>query len=145
MRRRTVIRWALLGCAGLLLPPCGFLGLMVAVQGGSDRGSPALAAEWRDRLAQYPDPDAARSADPEVLVVRCRNGEWAFGCSKDSHGVWRRGGGTLVVRDSTGRTRAFFGHVCGGEDLGARWTEPPTLAVYYGWLAEMRFVEHPLP
>ena len=145
MRRRTVIRWTLLSCAGLLLLPCGFFGLMVAVQGGSDKGSPALAAEWRDRLVQYSDPDAARSADPEVLVVRCRNGEWAFGRSKDSHGVWRRGGGTLVVRDSAGRVRAFFGHVCGGQDLGGRGTEPPSLAAYYDGLAEREFVEHPSP
>jgi hypothetical protein len=36
-----------------------------------------------------------------------------FGKSQDSHGVWRRGGGTLVVRDSRGRVRAFFGHMCG--------------------------------
>lgn len=145
MRRRTVIRGALLGCGGLLLLPCGFFGLMVAVQGGSDRGSPALAAEWRDQLNRYPDPDSARSANPEVLGVRCKNGEWAFGRSKTSHGVWHRGGGTLVVRDSTGRVRAFFGHVCGDNDLGARGSEPPSLAVYYGWLAEMQFVEYALP
>ena len=145
MQRRTVIRWSLLGCAGLLMLPCGFFGLMVAVQGGSDRGSSALAAEWRDQLAQYPDPVAAQSADPEVLVVRCRNGEWAFGRSKNSHGVWYRGGGTVVVRDSAGRVRAFFGHVCGSDDLGGNETKPPSLAVYYGGLAEREFIEHPLP
>lgn len=59
--------------------------------------------------------------------------------------MWRRGGGTLVVRDSTGRVWAFFGHVCGGNDLGGGGSEPPSLAVYYEGLAEMRFVEHPLP
>ena len=145
MIQRAVIRWTLFGCAGILLLPCGFFGLMVAVQGGSDRGSPALAAEWRDELAHYADPVAAQSADPEILVVRCRNGKWAFGRSKDSHGVWRRGGGTVVVRDSTGRTRAFFGHVCGGNDLGGRGTDPPSLAAYSDGLAEREFVEHPLP
>ena len=145
MRQRTVIRWALFGCAGLLALPCGFFGFWFAVEAGSDGGSPALAAEWQGQLAQYPDPVAARSADPEVLVVRCRNGEWAFGRSKDSHGVWRRGGGTLVVRDSTGRTRAFFGHVCGGNDLGELTTAPATLAAYYDGLAVMWFIEHPLP
>lgn len=72
MRRRTVVRGALLGCAGLLMLPCGFFSLMVAVQGGSEMGSPALAAEWRDQLNRHPDPDSARSADPEVLVVRCK-------------------------------------------------------------------------
>lgn len=39
------------------------------------------------------------------------NGEWVVGVSHDSHMSF--GGGVLVLRDSTGATRAFVGHVCG--------------------------------
>jgi hypothetical protein len=144
MKRRRTIRWVLIGCGGLLLLPCGFFGFWWAVSAGSSSGSPALAAEWRDHLARFPDPDAAKAADPQVVVVRCRNGEWAFGRSQNSHGIWYRGGGTVVIRDSAGRTRAFFGHVCGGGHLGVGPVEPPSLAELYKQLAESGFAEHPL-
>ncbi len=144
MRRRT-FRRVFIGCAAILVLPCGFLGFWIAAAGGSDKGSPALAAEWRNDLARYSEPDAAHSADPEIIVVRCRNGEWAFGRSKDSHGMWRRGGGTVVVRDSAGRTRVYFGHVCGGYELGARGSEPLSLDAYYKGMAESGFMEHTLP
>ena len=144
MRRRT-FRRVLIGCAAMAVLPCGFIGLWIAASGGSDKGSPALATEWRDELAHYSKPEDALSADPEILVVRCKNGEWAFGRSKSSHGMWLRGGGTLVVRDSIGRTRAFFGHVCGYHDLGVRWSDPLSLDAYYKGMEEAGFVEHNLP
>jgi hypothetical protein len=117
---------------------------MFAVSAGSSLGSPELAAEWRDHLAQYPDPDTASAADPEVIVLRFRNGEWVFGRSQNSHGVWYRGGGTVVVRDSSGQTRAFFGHVCGGGQLGIGSPDLPSLAEFYKQMAEAGFAEHPL-
>ena len=144
MKRRRTIRWVLIGCAGLLVLPCGFFGFWYAALAGSSSGSPDLAAEWRDHLAQYPDPDAAHAADPEVIVLRFRNGEWVFGRSQNSHGIWYRGGGTVVVRDSTGRTRAFFGHVCGGGQLGIGYPELPSLGDFYKRLVGSGFAEHSL-
>src|SRR5262245_21034291 len=114
MRRRSTLLWLLAALAGSVLLACGgFFVLWAAASGGSDRGSPELAAEWRAALLAAPGPDEAAAADPDVVVLRFPNGEWAFGKSQSSHGMWRRGGGTLVIRDSRGRVRAFFGHICG--------------------------------
>ncbi|WP_162660593.1 hypothetical protein [Tuwongella immobilis] len=128
----------------MLLLPCGFFGLWMAAASGSDRGSPALAAEWRDQLAQFPDPDSAKAADPSMIVVRCENGDWVFGRTQSSHGVWLRGGGTVVMRDSGGRIRAFFGHVCGGDYLPGSFGRLPDLAAFYAAVVTDGFVEHPL-
>src|SRR5262245_2482643 len=112
MSRRRTILWVLIGCAGLLILPCGCYGLWVAVSVSNNSGSPELAADWRAALLAAAGPDEAAAADPDVVVLRFPNGEWVFGKSRNSHGIWRRGGGTLVVRDSRGRVRAFFGHMC---------------------------------
>ena len=113
MKRGRVLLWVLLSAGGLAAIPCGFFGLWFAASAGTDRGSPTLAAEWRDHLARFDGPDDAVAADPEIAAMRFSNGEWALVKAQDSHGIWRRGGGTVVVRDSGGRTRVFFGHVCG--------------------------------
>jgi hypothetical protein len=146
MSRRRAILWVLIGFAGLLMLPCGFYGLWFAVAAGSNSGSPELAAEWRAALLAAPGPDEAATADPDVVVLRFQNGEWAFGKSQDSHGVWRRGGGTMVVRDSRGRVRAFFGHMCGArcmEDAFGR--NIPSLDAFYQRVVADGKVEHTFP
>ncbi len=146
MRRGRTIVWVLIGCAGLLLLPCGFYGFWWAVSAGSNRGSPALAAKWRAALLAASGPDAAAAADPDVVVLRFPNGEWVFGKSQDSHGVWRRGGGTLVVRDSRGRVRAFFGHMCGSRYMAwAFGTDNPSLDAFYDRVVRDGKVEHTFP
>lgn len=144
MKRRRTILWVMLGCGVLFAVPCGFFGFWAAAAGGSSAGSPELAAEWRDHLAQFPTPDAAAAADPEVIVLRFPNGEWAFGRAQSSHGMWVRGGGTMVIRDSTGRTRAFFGHVCGWGHLSDFSSSLWNLEEYYEHLTKTGFTEHQL-
>jgi hypothetical protein len=96
---------------------------------GLGKGSPAYAEKWRARLQPLADPDAARATYPEVEVLRFGNGEWVIGVSDDSHAShW---GGTVVVKDSTGRLRAFFGHVCGPRFL-ERLQDTTSLANFYG-------------
>jgi hypothetical protein len=146
MSRRRIILWVLIGCAGLLMLPCGFFGLWFALEAGSSNGSPELAAEWRAALLAAPGPDEAAAADPDVVVLRFPNGEWAFGKSQDSHGTWRRGGGTLVVRDSRSRVRAFFGHVCGPHYM--QWgfgRDHPSLDAFYDRVVESGYVEYTFP
>jgi hypothetical protein len=75
------------------------------------RGSPEYAAHWRTVFNGYSDPDSAKAAQPEIVSKRFANGEWAFAIDRDSHAF--RDGGTVVIKDSKGRVRAFFGHVCG--------------------------------
>lgn len=142
MSKKTVTRLLILFLAML---PCCFFGFWYAVAASSNEGSPALAVEWRDHLAQFPDPVAARANDPEVIVLRFENGEWVFGRTQSSHGIWRQGRGTMVVRDSSGRTRAFFGHVCGSGHLAPFNPDLPDLAEFYEQLRKNKFTEHPLP
>lgn len=148
MSRKRTILLGLIGCSSglLLLLPCGFYGLWFAVSVGSDDGSPRLAAEWRAALEAAPGPDEAAAADPDVVVLRFPTGEWVFGKSQDSHGIWRRGGGTLVVRDSRGRVRAFFGHMCGPRYMAdAFGTANPSLDAFYRRVVEDRKVEYLFP
>jgi hypothetical protein len=109
-------------------------------------GSPAYAASWRDRLAPLGDPDEARARFPgEVKAARFPTGEWVFGVCEDSHG--NPDGGTVVVKDSTGRVRAFFGHVCGRHFLVMLLDSPKSLAEFYGstgW-EQFRFREYAYP
>lgn len=61
-----------------------------------------------------PDPDTAVQLHPDWGATRFRNGEWIFGRGINSHNLFELGRGTLVIKDSRGRIRIFFGHVCGG-------------------------------
>jgi hypothetical protein len=127
-------------CAFVLI---GLVAVLLFPRGGSDAGSPELAAEWRAELLAAAGPDAAAAADSAVQVVRCRDGGWVFGKSRNSHLAFTRGRGTVVVRDSAGRVRAFFGHVCGPEFLGGR--SPATVDDFYDWLLGTGFTEYQFP
>lgn len=127
----------------VLLVPSGFLGLYVAASGGSNRGSPRLAAEWKAELSTYANPDEATAANPEVIVVRFRDSDqWVMGLTRSSHGMWKRGGGTMVVKDSTGAVRVFFGHVCGEGLLPSAYFG---LSQFYDELKSTGMVEQALP
>ena len=89
-----------------------FLGSWYASSGGSDRGYPELAAEWRSLLGRFEEPDSASAENKRIWVIHCDNGEWIFGVAQGSHGLWRRGGGTVVTKDSNGDMRSCRGHVC---------------------------------
>jgi hypothetical protein len=90
---------------------------------GLGAGSPAFAEKWRARLQPIGDPDSATALYSDIEVVRFKDGDWVIGVSDDSHASpW---GGTVVVKDSTGATRAFFGHVCGPGFLSKRLSKAP--------------------
>src|SRR5947209_6145609 len=94
--------------ASTYLLTCTLLSAWVFGEGGGNYG---YAQHWHDRLAAFSDPDEAQAAYPEVEAKRFSNGEWVMGVSADSHAShW---GGTIVVKDSTGATHVYFGHVCG--------------------------------
>ena len=52
---------------------------------------------------------------PWAFIKSFSDGRWIACAYGDSHGGW--GGGTVVSRDSAGKTHVFFGHVCGGMSL----------------------------
>jgi hypothetical protein len=106
---------------------------------GSDRGSLALATEWRKQLGEYSDPKAAVVFDQKVWVIHCENGEWMFGLAQGSHGVWKRGGGTVVTKDSNGDTRSYYGHVCWPNGSPFRGCPTENLAAVYASIIDLGF------
>src|SRR5262245_10668661 len=121
MTKRGRTLWLTFGLAGLwTIMLCVLLGQLLAAFTINDKGSPDLAARWKAELIEYRTPDEAQTRNPDVIVIKFDNGEWLFGLCRSSHGAWRSGGGTVVVKDSKGQIRAFFGHVC-GDCLGAFW------------------------
>lgn len=68
-----------------------------------------------------------------------------FGVDRDSHRY--RDGGTVVVKDSQGRIRAFFGHVCGGGMATACAKEAKTLDEFYKseFWSQYQFKEYRFP
>lgn len=145
MKKRTKIILIATPIALIFLTPVAFFAFWILAAGGSDAGSPKLAAEWRDDLAKYPTPDAAIDADTTIEHVRFPNGDWLIGRAQDSHGMWRRGGGTVVIKDSNGDTRVFFGHVCGGGFISWGFGEHPDLISFYNRVSENEFTEYNLP
>jgi hypothetical protein len=91
------------------------------------------------------DPEEARRRYSGVAAKRFDNGEWVFGVCRDSHAY--RDGGTVVIKDSTGAVRAFFGHVCGGHFLEGGLRDAKSLAEFSGpdWWTTFGFSEHPFP
>ena len=93
------------------------------------KGSMRYARKWTQRLEQYVSladvtngfeyldvtGTPGRGWDGDLTLLTFTNGNWVVLNTANSHAnPW---GGTMVTRDSTGRTRVFFGHVCGGETL----------------------------
>jgi hypothetical protein len=131
--RMTKRRW-LAGLALLLIVACGltyvfnFTTLSTWVYGMGD-GSPKDAHKWRDRFQAIPDPETARNRYSEIHVKQFENGEWIFGICTDSHSSHR--GGTVVVKDSRGAIRAYFGHVCGRYFIDGLFTKSNSLDDFY--------------
>jgi hypothetical protein len=114
----------------LLLPLTGLGWILWLIYRPSGVGSPEDARLWRARFESVPDPETAQSKYPGVDVKNYDNGEWVFGVCTDSHtSMW---GGTVVVKDSRGQTRAFFGHVCGNKYLEWRLRDTKSLDDFYG-------------
>jgi hypothetical protein len=132
--RRLLKRGAILAT-----PVVAFFGLWFASSAGSDRGSPKLASEWSHQLSGFTDPDAAVASNEGIWVIRCENGEWMFGLAQGSHGIWRRGGGTVVTKDSNGALRSYRGHVC--RSTGTPFWGSPTedLATVYQAITDLGF------
>ena len=127
-----------LASAGLVVLLCcgaGYYWLYLII-GVNDSGSPLLAEEWKRVLEPLENVEDAAQKEPLIQGKRFANDEWVFGLCRDSHGRSRKGGGTLVVKDSRGKVRAFFGHVCGWMALEAMLREQKSLDEFYKYLFE---------
>ena len=144
MRRKMIlllILVAILGTVALLLTATPFSALVF----GDGKGSPRYARKWMAIFEQIPDPEAASNQFGEVAAKRFENGEWIFGVASDSHGShW---GGTVVVKDSRGRARAFFTHVCGDGALKHAIKQSKSLEDFYRspQFKNFTFTEYTIP
>jgi hypothetical protein len=114
-------KWFPLIAAALLLLAIGggvaYIALGFRYSGGM--GSMDEARRLRPLVEAMPPPTAT-DRKTEALGIVYPNGEWVVGVAKDSHALYSRltGGGTVVLKDSRGRVRCFFGHVCGDGNIG---------------------------
>ena len=104
--------------------------------GRYSEGVPSIARRLKAEMERIPDPDSALRRHPDWAVIRFKSGEWAFGHGINSHG-FNPGHGTLVVKDSLGRVRIFFGHVCGeNQQFDHPGRSVQTLEAFYAKLKE---------
>jgi hypothetical protein len=136
---RKILKIVGLLVAVLVTPIALFFGLWFASSAGSDRGSPKLAFEWSTLLSGFDDPDTATAENSRVWVIHCDNDEWMFGLAQGSHGIWRRGGGTVVTKDSDGEIRSFRGHVCWSSGTPFRGCDTTDLATVYNEIDSLGF------
>lgn len=123
MTNKRIRKWLPLVVAALLLLAIGgfvaFVALGSYLEGGT--GSMAEARRLRPVVEAMPSPTkSGTDYEAEALRIVFPNGEWVVGVAKNSHGMYSQltGGGTVVLRDSRGRVRCFFGHVCGSGRIG---------------------------
>jgi hypothetical protein len=118
MRKR---RWLLPGCLAFWLLVSGFVGFVFVVRENSrGTGSMTFAVKVRPGVEAMPEPERTfADNDTGRLGIRFTNGGWVTGVGMSSHGFFCdfNGGGTVVLKDSRGRVRCFFGHVCGNCNL----------------------------
>jgi hypothetical protein len=125
------------------------LGLLAARWFNSEpemgRGSTEHAAKWKGIFENLSDPEVVKTRYPFAATKRYADGIWIFGVSEDSHAG--RDGGTIIVKDSSGKVRAFFGHVCGPDMLQAMMSQSGSLAEFFYILSQsqFKFVEYVFP
>jgi hypothetical protein len=118
MRKR---RWLLPGCLAfwlLVTPLVGFV--VVGMQTTGGMGDMQTAVKLRPAVEILPAPNQPfMDRKANVVGLYFPTGEWVVGVAKDSHAWFSTytGGGTAVLKDSRGRVRCFFGHVCGDGNL----------------------------
>jgi hypothetical protein len=116
----------------------GLLGIR-ALNSGPElgRGSTEHAAKWKAIFEDVSDPELVKTRYPYAATKRYADRSWIFGVGEDSHA--RRDGGTIIVKDNSGKVRAFFGHVCGPDMLQDVVSRSGTPAEFYSILSQSQF------
>ena len=141
--------WILFGVvATLLLVPVVFvLIVLIGMANSNGKGSPEEAERLRVSLEAIADPESGEGCHSEYAAKRFKNGEWVLGIGRDSH-AWlssTRGGGTIVVKDSRGQVRCFFGHVCGHAGHEPFMEHADSLERFYTSISEAQLSESKFP
>jgi hypothetical protein len=134
---RQKLYWALGISFAVIAILCCVAGalLLHLFTGINNDGSMELAQEWKKELQRFVSLEEAKVKMPEIQGAKFENGEWVIGLCRDSHGNLRPGGGTMVLKDSRGKTRLFFGHVCGQNYLDMMVTKRKSLDDFYNNMA----------
>jgi hypothetical protein len=74
---------------------------------------------------------------PFAATRRYPDGSWICGVSEDSHAS--PDGGTIILKDSSGAIKVFFGHVCGPDMLQELATRSSSLTEFYYTLSQSSF------
>ncbi len=91
--------------------------------------SQEFAVAWRTTLDRYPDPESAKAHHRELVVRRFGTDEWIVGTCRDAQGI--HDGGVFVVKDSTGKTRVYFGTGCPSGTFTTVMSESKSLDGFY--------------
>jgi hypothetical protein len=146
LRLRTVILGIVILAALAVASPIALF--VVYLVTNDEDHSPEAADRLRAIVEPIADPESGLWSDREFRFKRFENGEWVLGVSRDSHG-WMskyRGGGTVVVKDSRGQLRCFFGHVCGPGGHEYYMTQARSLDSFYQTLLDHNaFTEYRWP
>ncbi len=149
MRRVRVNRIMLAVFLVLTLPIIGGVGyIWLGMKNSGGRGSMDAALKLKAKVEAMPTPDEwCYNRRAGSFGVRFTNGEWVTGVAMDSHGLYSEwfGGGTVVLKDSRGRVRCYFGHVCGGLGALEGASEFDSLDVFDAKLTEQKFAEQEWP
>jgi hypothetical protein len=147
-RRRLLIVLAVAVTAIVLVVLSTFALYFFYVSTTGGEGSLAEAERLRAVVESIPTPEDGQGIDRDYAAKRFANGEWVLGVGRDSHGWMSRyhGGGTVVVKDSRGQLRCFFGHVCGPAAHQDYWYNSRSLDDFYRNLTEgTSFTEYQWP
>lgn len=146
MRRVTIIKLCLFGV--LVLVAGGFIGYgLLGMKLSMGDGSMDEALKLRPNVDAMPEPAETFGSRTGEFGIRFENGEWLTGVAKDSHALYAQwnGGGTVVLKDSRGRVRCFFGHVCGGGSVFGHLRDVGSLEDCDAKLNQNNFQEQPWP
>ncbi len=112
---------------------------MLALNQGPEMGlgSKERAEKWRAIFAALGDPEHIKTKYPFAAMRKYDDRTWIVGVGEDSHGD--RSGGTIVVQGSDGKTRVFFGHVCGPDFLQDGLSRSTSAAEFYDLLSKSQF------
>lgn len=143
-RQKAVV--GVIALLAILVSPVGVLIVYLLTSGGI--GSPEEAIRLKAIIEQYDGPETSGTGRDDYAAKRFSNNEWVLGLGRDSHEIMSKynGGGTLVVKDSRGHIRCFFGHVCGPGDHQSFMARANSLDEFYQLLVKYdRFKEYIIP
>jgi hypothetical protein len=134
-------------CLLLFLCAASVVGFVWVCFGSHDSGSSDEADRLRAVVESIASPEAGQRIDPDYVAQRLPSGEWVLGIGRNSHAFPARFvDGTIVIKDSRGQVRCFFGYVCGPASLRLTFSDTESLDDLYKRLTnDYKYTEYHWP